>query len=99
MFDVFCKRILGGKSVKTSWLYSFFMEQLILLVIKLFILIGPFRFSVSSLVHFGNLHFPRQLSISFIKFDGINLCINLLASIIVSLIIFNICFFSYFDQS
>lgn len=76
--------------MKISWLCSFLWSGWFWLVIKLFIFIGPFTFSVSFLVHFGNLHFLRHLPISLIKFDGINLLINLFTCVVVFLFISDI---------
>lgn len=84
------KRMLG-RSVNKNILALFLS-----LVFKFFIFIGPLRFSAPFLVHFDHSHFPRQ-SISLIKFDSINLHINLFGCIVISVFISNA--FSHFDQT
>lgn len=98
-FNIFHKSILGERVYKKILALFHLWSGWFLTSDQIVYIFDPFKVSVPFLVHFDNLYFPRQLSISFLKFDGICLCINLYASTVVSFSISGIvCAFSHVDQ-
>lgn len=98
-FNIFHKRILGERVYRKILALFHLWSGWFLTSDHIVYIFDPFKVSVPFLVHFDNLYFPRQLSISFIKVDGICLCINLYASAVVSFFISGIvCAFSHVDQ-